>query len=250
MLSLGRFMLALHIAALIGGAHAAAQTATSGLPAAVSPTVVELFTSQGCSSCPPSDQQLGELAKRADLLPLSFHVDYWDYIGWKDPFASAINTERQRGYARTLKQRYVYTPEMVVGGLVHDPGYDPAKIGKMLRIVAERSGPRVILSLARAAGNGLTITIPETRLTVPHDVWLVTFDRQHRTEVGRGENKGATLTNYNVVRSLEKFATWNGEAASWVVPADHIRDGQSIAVIVQQASYGPIVGASRWDRPN
>jgi len=250
MLSLGRFMLALHIAALIGGTQAAAQTAPSAPPAVAAPTVVELFTSQGCSSCPPSDQQLGELAKRADLLPLSFHVDYWDYIGWKDPFASATNTERQRGYARSLKQRYVYTPEMVVGGLVHDPGYDPAKIGKMLRMAADRAGPRVIPALARAAGNGLAVTIPETRLTVPYDVWLVTFDRQHRTEVGRGENKGATLTNYNVVRTIEKLATWNGEAASWIVPAERIRDGQSVAVIVQQTSYGPIAGAGRWDRPN
>ena len=247
MLSLGRFMLALHIAALMGGT-AAAQTA--GLPTAASPTVVELFTSQGCSSCPPSDQQLGELAKRPDLLPLSFHVDYWDYIGWKDPFASALNTERQRGYARSLKQRYVYTPEMVVGGLVHDPGYDPAKIGKMLRLAAERPGPRVLPGLTRTAGDGLAITLPETRLTAPLDVWLVTFDRQHRTVVGRGENKGATLTNYNVVRSLEKLATWTGEAASWIVPAERVRDSQSVAVIVQQTSYGPIAGASRWDRQN
>ncbi len=243
MLSLSRFMLVLHVAALMGGAHAVAQTAAA-------PTVVELFTSQGCSSCPPSDQQLGELTKRADLLPLSFHVDYWDYIGWKDPFASAINTERQRGYARTLKQRYVYTPEMVVGGLAHDPGYDPAKIGKMLRLAAERPGPRVHPTLARDAGNGLAVSVAETRLSSPSDIWLVTFDRQHRTKIGRGENKGATLTNYNVVRSLEKLATWSGEATRWIVPAERILDSQSVAIIIQQTSYGPIIGAGRWDRPH
>jgi hypothetical protein len=248
MLSLRRFMLALHIAAFTGSAGAAAQTAGSGVPSPASPTVVELFTSQGCSSCPPSDQQLGELAKRSDLLPLSLHVDYWDYIGWKDPFASPVNTERQRGYARSLKQRYVYTPEMVVGGLVHDPGYDQAKVGKMLRMAAERSGPRAHPALARAAGNGIAVTLPETHLTTPCDVWLVTFDRQHRTDVARGENKGATLVNHNVVRSLEKLATWNGEAARWTVPAERVGLGQSVAVVVQQASFGPIIGASRLDR--
>src|SRR6478735_5152513 len=86
------------------------------------PWAVELFTSQGCSSCPPADAELGKLARRPDIVALSFHVDYWDYIGWKDRFASKESTERQRTYARTLKQRYVYTPEMVVDGRVHEPG--------------------------------------------------------------------------------------------------------------------------------
>ncbi|HEX2890023.1 DUF1223 domain-containing protein [Vineibacter terrae] len=239
-------MVALHIAAFAGSAGAAAQTASPA--ASASPIVVELFTSQGCSSCPPSDQQLGELAKRSDLLPLSLHVDYWDYIGWKDPFASPVNTERQRGYARALKQRYIYTPEMVVGGLAHDPGYDQAKIGKMLRMATERSGPRALPTMARATGNGITITIPETRLTVACDVWLVTFDRQRRTEVARGENKGVTLVNHNVVRSFEKLGTWNGDAARWTVPAERVGPGQSLAVVVQQASFGPIIGATRLDR--
>lgn len=223
---------------------AIAQTASLQRP----PIVVELFTSQGCSSCPAADRHLGELAKRSDLLPLSLHVDYWDYIGWKDPFASSANTERQRGYARTLRQRYVYTPEMVVGGLAHDPGYDMAKVGRMLRMAADRAGPRVSPILTRVAGNAITVVMPETKLAPPCDVWLVTFDRRHNTAVSRGENKGTTAINYNVVRSFEKLGMWDGGAARWTVPAERVRDGQSVAVVVQQVSFGPIIGAARLDR--
>src|SRR5471030_1071545 len=110
---------------------AAAATATvSGISASAAPPsgpwAIELFTSQGCSSCPPADAQLGKLSERPDIVALSFHVDYWDYIGWKDRFASQEMTERQRVYARVLKQRYVYTPEMVVDGTAHEPGVKDA----------------------------------------------------------------------------------------------------------------------------
>jgi len=149
-----------------------------------------------------------------------------------------------------LKQRYVYTPEMVFGGVVHDPGSDPAKVGKMLRIAAERVGTKVSPTLTRTAGDGVAVVMPETRVSTPCDIWLVTFDRQHHTSVARGENKGATLTNYNVVRSFEKLGTWNGEATTWKVSADRVSLGRSIAVVVQGVSYGPIVGAARLDRGN
>lgn len=237
-------VLCLSLVAAYGAQTAAVAQSQATRP----PIVVELFTSQGCSSCPAADRQLGELTKRPDLLPLSLHVDYWDYIGWKDPFASPANTERQRGYARALRQRYVYTPEMVVSGMVHDPGYDTAKVGKMLRMAADRAGPRVSPVLARQAGNAIAVSVPETRLTAPCDVWLVTFDRRHNTAVRRGENKGTTVVNHNVVRSFEKLGTWNGEAASWIVPAERVRDAQSVAVLVQQMSFGPIIGAARMDQ--
>jgi hypothetical protein len=238
----------LSLAASLSAPAALAQTPGTAPPAP--PIVVELFTSQGCSSCPPSDRYLGELAKRPDLLPLSLHVDYWDYIGWKDPFAAPIFTERQRGYARALKQRYVYTPEMVVGGLTHDPGSDPAKVTRMLRQAANHPGPRVNPALVRAAGNGVSVTLPGTQLPGACDVWLVTFDHQHRTSVARGENKGKTLLNHNVVRSLEKLATWGGEAVTWSVSADRIGQADAVAVIVQQADHGPVVGAARLNRSN
>jgi hypothetical protein len=244
MMLFGRFLLALPLVVCLGVAGVAAQTAPSA-PL----VVVELFTSQGCSSCPASDQQLGELAKRPDVLALSLHVDYWDYIGWKDPFASPASTERQRGYARSLKQRYVYTPEMVFGGIAHDPGYEPAKIARLLRKVLDHAGPRVTPALTRAADKSVTISIPEARMPGPCDVWLVTFDRQHQTKVKRGENQGTLLTNYNVVRSIEKLDTWDGDAESWTVRADRLAAGEAVAVIVQQAAHGRIIGAARLDPP-
>jgi hypothetical protein len=242
MIRLARILCVLWVAASCAGTIAVAQTI-----APRPPIVVELFTSQGCSSCPAADRHLGELAKRSDLLPLSLHVDYWDYIGWKDPFATPANGERQRGYARALRQRYVYTPEMVVGGIVHDPGYDIARVGKMLRTAAERGGPHVNPALKREAGNAIAVSVPETRLAKPCDIWLVTFDRRHNTAVSRGENKGATIVNYNVVRSFEKLGTWNGEAAKWIVPAARVQATRSVAVLVQQESFGPIIGAARID---
>ena len=138
---------------LIGGAAAAgvAVAAARVVPAkpsrpAEGPWAIELFTSQGCSSCPPADAYLGVLAKRPDIVALSFHVDYWDYIGWKDAFATRATTERQRAYARVLKQRYVYTPEMVVEGIGHDTGRERAGIE---RLVGRSAAP---LDQARHAG--------------------------------------------------------------------------------------------------
>src|SRR5215467_8945471 len=135
---------------LAGGAAALAGTA---LPAVarenMGPWAIELFTSQGCSSCPPADLQLGKLGRRNDIVALSFHVDYWDYIGWKDRFATHETTERQRAYARALKQRYVYTPEMVVDGIGHDPGVTPDPIAKLLGEAQRRSPRRATPELMR-----------------------------------------------------------------------------------------------------
>ncbi|MBL8674514.1 MAG: DUF1223 domain-containing protein [Rhodospirillales bacterium] len=208
--------------------------------------MVELFTSQGCSSCPPADRNLGELARRQGVLALSFHVDYWDYIGWKDPFASAAFTERQRGYAKSLKQRYVYTPEMVVGGLAHNSGRDLKKVELLLRAADERDGRRARPALARA-GDGVAVSLPATPGVEGCDVWLVTFDARHSTQVARGENGGATLVNHNVVRSIERLAAWRGEAAAWTVPAARL-PASGVAVLVQMADFGPMVGAARLDR--
>jgi hypothetical protein len=136
---------------LIGGTAAAgivlagARTGEAGTRgAADGPWAVELFTSQGCSSCPPADAYLGLLSKRPDIVALSFHVDYWDYIGWKDPFATRATTDRQRAYARVLKQRYVYTPEMVVEGIGHDTGRERAAIERLLAEAQGHASERLL----------------------------------------------------------------------------------------------------------
>lgn len=225
------------------GVHEAARAAD---PLPNAPVVVELFTSQGCSSCPPADRLLGELARRPDVIALSVHVDYWDYIGWKDPFATPATTARQHAYAQTLKQRYVYTPEMVFNGAVHDPGTNAARVEKMLRQAAERVGKRANPTLSALSGGRSLIELPRTAGVPLSDIWLLGVDPRHVTSVGRGENRGATLTNVNVVRSLEKLATWNGEAARWTIPAGKV-GATTMVALVQTTDHGPILGAAKLD---
>src|SRR5262245_26524182 len=193
-------------ATLAGAATAAAREPAGG------PWAIELFTSQGCSSCPPADLQLGKLGRRADIVALSFHVDYWDYIGWKDRFATAETTARQRAYARALKQRYVYTPEMVVDGIGHDPGVSMEPIAGLLAEAGRRSPLRATPELTRSADGVLTVRLAAFKLEEPADVVLAIYDRRHSTAVHQGENGGRTLENFNVVRHFETLARWDGAA--------------------------------------
>jgi hypothetical protein len=237
---------------LLGAAAAGAAMAGPGAAAArgtaEGPWAVELFTSQGCSSCPPSDAYLGSLARRPDIVALSYHVDYWDYIGWKDPFASRDTTERQRAYARVLKQRYVYTPEMVVDGQGHDTGRDRGAIESLLAEAQRRSPKRATPELARAVGGPLTIKLAAFPLDGhPADVTLAIYDRRHSTPVASGENQGRMLENFNTVRHLEVLASWDGSAASWTVDASRLQPGQGAAVLVQRADHGPVIGCNKLE---
>jgi hypothetical protein len=212
------------------------------------PWAVELFTSQGCNSCPPADAFLGKLAKRPDIVALSFHVDYWDYIGWKDPFASRETTERQRAYARVLKQRYVYTPEMVVDGIGHDTGRDPGPIERLLAEAQRRSPKRATPELARTAGGPLSISLAAFPLEGRSaEVVLAVYDRRYATPVRSGENQGRTLENFNIVRHLEVVSHWDGSPASWVIAADRIQPNQGVAVLVQRTDHGPMVGCNKLE---
>src|SRR5262245_13112383 len=164
----GRRSLLIGGAAAAGVAMTAARIATAKPPsAAEGPWLIELFTSQGCSSCPPADAYLGALAKRPDIVAVSFHVDYWDYIGWKDAFATRATTDRQRAYARVLKQRYVYTPEMVVEGIGHDTGRERAGIEKLLTQAQRRATPRATPELTRNASGALTVKLAAFTLDGP-----------------------------------------------------------------------------------
>ena len=212
-------------------------------------TVVELYTSQGCSSCPPADAFLGELAGREDVLALSFHVDYWDYIGWKDPYASPAHSDRQRRYARRFGRRYVYTPQMVIQGMAEEIGSDRPKV--LRRIDEAAKLKRVPVRLGHGADRGtITISVPQA---APDDdvddvtVWLVVYDRSHETAVKRGENRGRTIRNSNVVRGLRKVATWRGEALEAEVSLSDFAEasGDVCAVLLQSRRSGRIVGAAR-----
>jgi len=237
---IGRRPLLIAGAALLAGGPATAEPKGG-------PWSIELFTSQGCSSCPPADRNLGKLAGRPDVVALSFHVNYWDYIGWKDRFATKEGTERQRIYARTLKQRYVYTPEMVVDGRAHEPGVKESMIEGLLADVRRQSSRRTTPELKRTADGALTIRLAAAKLDQPADVIVFAYDRRHSTPVERGENSGHRLDNFNVVRRFEIVDRWDGSERQWTVPADRFQPDQGIAVLVQQADQGPVLGANKLE---
>ena len=208
---------------------------------AAAPVVVELFTSQGCNSCPPADAFLGELAQRADVIALAFHIDYWDYIGWKDPFASPDFTRRQRGYAGALGLRSVYTPQMVVDGRADAVGSDRARVEELIR--RSSAVPKLALTVDTTGAKPI-LTLPEARLTRPATVWLAVYDREERTPVKRGENAGRDLSEYNIVRELRTVASWDGGAQALELDlAGAMADGMGYAILIQSADQGPIIGA-------
>jgi hypothetical protein len=229
-----------------------AARADQPVPATVDdmPVVVELFTSQGCSSCPPADAYLGKLAGRHDILPLAFHVNYWDYIGWKDPFASAIATERQYSYGHALGLNMVYTPQMVVGGTHDAVGSDENAVSRAIEMDASR--PKLKLAVVRDATGAYRVQIPAGPAGSGATVWLALFDHAHKTPVARGENSGTTLTEYNIVREWRKIGDWNGQAEQIALNLTPESDEyDACAVLVQEGGYGAIRGAAsfRMEKP-
>jgi hypothetical protein len=227
--------------AAIFGAVLAGLLATTG-HAQEAPVVVELFTSQGCSSCPPADAFLTDLAhQRGDVLPLAFHVTYWDYLGWKDPYAFDAATARQRDYARHLDDDGVYTPQMVVDGTTSFVGSNRSDGLKAIAGAARKTVP---LSVARNGG-ALLVTVGtgvgDGAGAGKAQVLLVGFDPAHQTPVGRGENGGRTLLESNIVRSLTSIGSWNGSALTvHATPTT----GETFAVLLQ-AEDGRIIGVAR-----
>lgn len=204
--------------------------------AEVSPVVVELFTSQGCSSCPPADAFLTDLAvQRQDVLALAFHVTYWNYLGWRDPFSLDAATARQREYARFMGEDEIYTPEMVVDGTTAFVGSNRAD---GLRAIAHAAPKSIPLSI-RTDGRQLAISVGSG--AGQGRILLVGYDQSHRTTVGRGENSGQTLVESNIVRSLTPIGSWAGNAMTLSAP---VPDGTTFAALLQ-APNGRIVGAAR-----
>jgi hypothetical protein len=214
------------------------------------PVVVELFTAQGCSNCPQADAYLGTLARRKDVLPLSFHVDYWDYIGWKDQFADPSFVGRQRAYAMTLGQHMVYTPQIVVGGASDAQGANRAIIEQRIREAKARQR-MYPLEVARDAQTGqVLLELPEAQLPVPATIWLVTYQYKDQAAIDRGENVGRNLESFNTVRSLQKVAVWNGHRTTLTLQLDakaRAANPNGCAIIANLADYGPVVAAIAFD---
>lgn len=207
-------------------------------------TVIEMFTSQGCSSCPPADALLGVMAQRDDILALSMHVDYWDYIGWKDPFALPINSARQRVYARKMGSSYVYTPQAVVQGMAHATGSSRREIDKL---IDDLKGAKRVEIAAVRTGDAVRIDIPgDVFADEQAVVYVCAVDAKHETQIRRGENAGNTYAYFNVVRDMTEVGTWNGAAARIEVPDGAVSlDGHDkAAVLVQSSKTGRILGAA------
>jgi len=199
--------------------------------------VLELFTSQGCSSCPPADKLLGELAADPSLVTISVPIDYWDYLGWKDTLADPRNTARQKAYAHVRGDGQVYTPQVVVNGALHALGSDRAAIERA--IAQSRKGgamslPPVTLALADGQLNVGAPDAPATRA----EVWLCGLVKVVPITIGRGENKGRTVTYHNVVRRWVKLGEWTGKANSWSIPLQSVAGGgiDEAAVLLQSGT--------------
>ena len=240
----------------------AARAATMAEPV----VVVELFTSQGCSSCPPADAFLGELADRKGLLVLAYHVDYWNYMGWKDVFSSPEMSQRQRAYAHRLGQRYVYTPQMVVDGTAQEEGAARAKIESLLVEARKAIDKKFAIRISRGGINEVKVGLPARKPmdSKPTDaaakdgakaktatLWLVAYDDKHTTEILKGENRGKTLDYYNVVRAYKPVATWEGKPIEVVLNlAQEIAAGyKNCAVLLQAENNGRIIAAARLPMP-
>jgi hypothetical protein len=211
-------------------------------------TVLELFTSQGCSSCPPADKLAGSLAEDKDLLVLSFPVDYWDYLGWKDTLAHSAFSLRQKAYARSRGDRQVYTPQMVINGMHHAVGSDRESIEA--GAVAAGALPMSV-SIEKTA-EGYVVSLPAGNVPGPAEIVLLPVLHRHSVEIGRGENRGATVNYVNIVRGITLLGQWSGTALRIEVPPKALGgeagDADSFVVLVQQGGpdmQGRILAAAK-----
>lgn len=202
------------------------------------PLVIELFTAQGCSSCPPADALLGKLSTRPDILALAFHVDYWDSLGWHDRFALHQGTERQNAYAHNFHRASVYTPQFVIDG--RTDSVDSAGLEQALR--EPRDGVPVSLAVRDAQ---VVVELGERPGVPASEVMLVAFLRHAVSSVGRGENAGRTLEEFNIVRAMRTLGSWKGTPQSFQVKVSSLpADATDVAVLVQPRGQAPIVGAA------
>ncbi|HVY80506.1 MAG TPA: DUF1223 domain-containing protein [Steroidobacteraceae bacterium] len=208
------------------------------------PAVVELYTSEGCSSCPPADKLLEEMAKRPDVLALSFHVDYWDGLGWRDRFSMQEATRRQQDAARTLALTTVGTPQWIVEGRSAVWGASPAALDRTLK------SPRTDLAVEiMRDGQELRVRAAAPSSGQEYTVYLIGYLPRAVTAIGRGENAGRTLTEVNVVRYIRMIGTSRDSAREWRVPLAQLpSDATRVAVLLQMPASGEIVGARSIER--
>ena len=207
------------------------------------PVVVELFTSQGCNSCPPADAFLGKLAGRPGIIALSYHVDYWNYLGWRDPYSTKAATKRQKAYRWAMHTSMIYTPQMVVDGRYEGVGSRATRIERL--VATARAKVEMASVVLSRSGDMLKATLGALPKAGHSDIWLVFFDKERTTKIRGGELGGKTLTYHNVVRDFRVVGMYEGKEATLTLPA---RDSSGVArwgaaVLIQKPNGGPIVGA-------
>jgi len=234
-------------AALLGAAVlGAAGTTVQAQPRAV----IELFTSQGCSSCPAADKLLSELKNDPSLITLSLPIDYWDYLGWKDTLASPGHTARQKAYSKMRGDREVYTPQVVVNGVLQALGSNRDDIENAVAQSRQKTSTLSVPVQLTLGDDRLTVTVPKANGEASAgEVWLCPVSRSVPVGIGRGENRGRTITYTNVVRRWIRLGTWSCKSENYSVPVDAIKSTgvDAVAVIVQGGSAdkpGPMLGAS------
>jgi hypothetical protein len=219
--------------------------------------VVELFTSQGCNSCPPADEFFADIATRSDVVALAYHVNYWDYLGWQDTLSSEKNTERQYDYMRAFHSRSVYTPQAVINGRTHVNGADRSAVdGALDEMEKTGQGMRVAIKVAHQ-GDGIVIDAGDAQpgpgaLTNAHLI-VVYFDPPETVRIGKGENSGRQLTYWNAVSDIQTAGMWHGKAQRYELPTSEVTRTGGSAVLLQSVSTdglpGPIIGAAFVQRP-
>jgi hypothetical protein len=199
--------------------------------------VIELFTSQGCSSCPPADKIIGELAKDPSVIALSMPIDYWDYLGWKDTLADSRFSARQKAYSHARGDRNLYTPQAIVNGSAQVIGSDLAGIEGAIKNTGKAGGVMSVPVTMTLSGKLLNVSVAASKepTTAHGEVWICSVSKAIPISIGRGENRGQQITYYNVVRNLLKVGDWNGSSGSWTVPLENIsREGVDAAVVYVQ----------------
>ncbi len=228
--------------ALGAGAVFSTRMATA---APVRPVLVELFTSQGCSSCPPADKIAAELAKDPNTIVASFNVDYWDYLGWRDTLAKPEYSQRQYDYAKARGDGSVYTPQMVINGKTHAVGSNHGEVAKHIAEAAKT--PLTIPLSLDVSGKDIHVTMPKHAYEGEATLWLLAIESEVKQKIERGENAGTSITYVNVVRNLVPATMWKGESyeGSWMRNAVMPHNCKSCIAVLQQGKVGPVLGLAR-----
>jgi len=222
-------------------------------PKTTTPILLELFTSQGCSSCPPADELLNAWRDKPGVITLSFSVDYWNYLGWHDTLSSPENSERQRDYALARGDGKVYTPQMVVDGITHVNGANEAAIEMAMRTAQRRLKDVKVPMSMRAEGNSLVVDIgaaPEASDMREATVWLAVAKDKETVAINRGENRGKEITYSHPVRELTPIGMWKGKQMTLSLPLTELQTigGDCLVAMLQVEGSGPVLGAAAYER--